>query len=45
MNANGHFFISTTRIRGALALRICSCGFRTTEDDIGRLMGEIEAVA
>jgi len=45
VNANGHFFISTTRIRGALALRICSCGFRTTDDDIRRLMGEIEAAA
>jgi len=44
VNANGHFFISTTRIRGALALRICSCGFRTTEDDIRRLIKEIEAV-
>lgn len=45
VNGNGHFFISTTRIRGALALRICSCGFRTTEDDIRRLLREIEAVA
>lgn len=44
VNANGHFFISTTRIRGALALRICSCGFRTTDDDIRRLIKEIEAV-
>jgi len=45
VNANGHFFISTTRIRGALALRICSCGFRTTEDDIHRLVEEIVAAA
>ncbi len=45
VNAAGHFFISTTRIRGALALRICSCGFRTTEEDIRRLLREIEAVA
>ncbi len=45
VNANGHFFISTTRIRGALALRICTCGWRTTADDIGRLVEEVREAA
>ena len=45
VNGNGNFFISTTRIRGALALRICACGWRTTDGDIERLVGEIGAAA
>ena len=45
VNANGHFFISTTRIRGALALRICTCGWRTTADDIRRLVEEVRGAA
>ena len=45
VNGNGHFFVSTTRLRGALALRICTCGWRTTDEDIEGLIGEIrEAV-
>lgn len=42
INANGRFFLSTTRLRGALALRICCCGHRTTDDDIRALVVEIE---
>jgi len=42
INANGRFFLSTTRLRGVLALRICCCGYRTTEEDIGALVAEIE---
>ncbi|MDH4045355.1 MAG: aminotransferase class V-fold PLP-dependent enzyme [Gemmatimonadota bacterium] len=45
VNADGHFFISTTRIRGALALRICACGWRTTDADIERLVGEVRQAA
>jgi glutamate/tyrosine decarboxylase-like PLP-dependent enzyme len=45
VNAGGHFFISSTRLRGALALRICTCGWRTTDEDIEGLIREIrEAV-
>ena len=45
INANGRFFLSTTRLGGALALRICCCGHRTTAEDIGRLFAEIVAAA
>lgn len=45
VTANGHFFISTTRLRGALALRICTCGWRTTDDDIAGLIGEVREAA
>jgi len=45
VNAGGHYFISSTRLRGTLALRICTCGWRTTDDDIAGLIGEVrEAV-
>lgn len=45
VNNNGRFFLSTTRLRGALALRICCCGYRTTEEDIARLIDEVLAAA
>lgn len=45
VNSNGHFFISTTRLRGALAIRICTCGWRTTNEDIRRLIEEVRAAA
>jgi glutamate/tyrosine decarboxylase-like PLP-dependent enzyme len=45
VNTNGHFFISTTRIRGMLALRICTCGWRTSDEDIRRLLEEIRRAA
>jgi aromatic-L-amino-acid/L-tryptophan decarboxylase len=43
VNAGGRYFISSTRIGGELALRFCTCGWRTTDDDIRRLVDEIEA--
>jgi glutamate/tyrosine decarboxylase-like PLP-dependent enzyme len=45
VNAGGRFFISTTRLRGALALRICTCGWRTTDDDIRGLIAEVRNAA
>jgi hypothetical protein len=45
VNANGRFFISSTRLRGALALRICTCGWRTTDDDIRGLIAEVRGAA
>ena len=39
--ANGRYFISSTRIRGAFALRICVLGFRTTRADIDGLVREV----
>lgn len=40
--SNGRFLISSTRLRGNFSLRICTLGFRTTEDDINALFGEIK---
>lgn len=45
VNAAGRHFISSTRIAGAFALRICPIGFRTTEGDIEALIGEIGGLA
>lgn len=43
VNAAGRFFISTTRLRGAVSLRICPIGFRTTIADVDRLLDDIAA--
>ena len=43
VNAEGRFFLSTTRLHGTLALRICTCGWRTTDEDIRRLVEEVRA--
>jgi aromatic-L-amino-acid/L-tryptophan decarboxylase len=43
VNANGRFFLSTTRLRGRLAIRICTCGWRTEADDIRALVDELTA--
>ena len=43
INRTAHFFISTTRLSGRQALRICCCGWRTTDADIARLVSEAEA--
>jgi glutamate/tyrosine decarboxylase-like PLP-dependent enzyme len=45
VNQNGRFFLSTTRIRGALALRLCTCGWRTTDQDIRALIEEVALAA
>ena len=40
--AEGRFLISSTRLRGAFSLRMCTLGFRTTMDDIRQLFAAIE---
>jgi aromatic-L-amino-acid decarboxylase len=40
--SEGRFLISSTRLRGAFSLRMCTLGFRTTEDDIRELFASIE---
>lgn len=45
VNAGGRFFISSTRIRGALSLRICPIGFRTTREDMAVFVAEVAEVA
>ena len=45
INDTAHYFISTTRLNGALALRICTPGFRTRPKDIEGLIGEIREAA
>jgi glutamate/tyrosine decarboxylase-like PLP-dependent enzyme len=41
INASGRWLISTTRIDGALSLRICPIGFRSTIDDMRELVRAI----
>ncbi len=36
------FLISSTRLRGSFSLRMCTLGFRTTDDDIRGLFASIE---
>ncbi len=40
--AEGRFLISSTRLRGAFSLRMCTLGFRTTMEDIRQLFAAIE---
>lgn len=40
--AGRRFLISPTRLRGNYSLRMCTLGYRTTDDDIRRLFSEIE---
>jgi Glutamate decarboxylase and related PLP-dependent proteins len=40
--AEGRFLISSTRLRGAFSLRMCTLGFRTTMEDIRQLFAGIE---
>jgi glutamate/tyrosine decarboxylase-like PLP-dependent enzyme len=42
VNAEGHFLISSTRLRDSFSLRMCTLGFRTTSDDIRQLFAAIE---
>jgi aromatic-L-amino-acid/L-tryptophan decarboxylase len=39
----GRYFISSTRLRGAFALRACILGFRTAEEDIDGLVESVAA--
>ena len=45
VNAEGRFFISSTRLRGALSLRICILGYRTTEADVRELVSRVIELA
>ena len=38
VNAEGRYFISSTRVRGAFSLRICPIGHRTREHDMRELV-------
>lgn len=40
--SEGRFLISSTRLRGQFSLRMCTLGFRTTQDDIRELFASIE---
>ena len=40
--SEGRFLISSTRLGGSFSLRMCTLGFRTTEDDIRALFEAIE---
>jgi glutamate/tyrosine decarboxylase-like PLP-dependent enzyme len=40
--SEGRFFISSTRLGGRFSLRMCTLGFRTTEEDISDLFGSME---
>lgn len=40
--SGGRFLISSTRLRGRFSLRMCTLGFRTTDDDIRALFAELE---
>ncbi|MEJ7760901.1 MAG: aminotransferase class V-fold PLP-dependent enzyme [Gemmatimonadaceae bacterium] len=40
--AGGSFFISSTRLDGIFSLRMCTLGFRTTDDDIRALFDAVE---
>ena len=40
--SEGRFLISSTRLKGAFSLRMCTLGFRTTMDDIRELFESIE---
>jgi aromatic-L-amino-acid decarboxylase len=42
---DGRYFISSTRLRGAFALRACILGFRTTEEDIDGLVRSVADAA
>jgi aromatic-L-amino-acid decarboxylase len=41
----GHYFISSTRLRGAFSLRACILGFRTAEEDIDGLVRSVANAA
>ena len=44
LSAGGHFMISSTRLRGVYALRVCILSFRTTERDVGALVAELSSL-
>jgi len=44
VSAGGRFMISSTRLRGTYALRVCVLSFRTTEDDVCELIKELSTI-
>lgn len=44
VNATGRYFVSSTRLRGVLSLRLCVLGYRTTHEDVSGVIAEIERV-
>src|SRR5688500_9018642 len=42
---DGRYFISSTRLRGSFALRVCILGFRTAEEDIDGLVRAVAEAA
>ncbi len=42
INAEGHFFLSHTKLRGAFTLRVAIGNLRTTEQDIRDLWEEVQ---
>ena len=45
VNATGFVLMSSTRLRGALSLRLCIPGFRTTEEDVRQVLDLVRATA
>lgn len=45
VNATGRVLVSSTRLRGALSLRLCVAGYRTTEADVAAAVGAAGAAA
>jgi len=45
VNDGGQYLISSTRLKGAFSLRICTPGFRTTRADIEAVLGQVVAAA
>lgn len=41
VNADGRYLISSTRLRGALTLRLCVLGYRTTQADVEGLIDAV----
>ena len=44
LSAGGHFMISSTRLRGVYALRVCILSFRTTAQDVDALVAELSSL-
>ena len=40
--SDGRYLISSTRLRGSFSLRMCTLGYRTTEDDVRGLFDAVE---
>jgi glutamate/tyrosine decarboxylase-like PLP-dependent enzyme len=41
VNGGGLFLVSSTRLRGALSLRVCVLGYRTTADDVAACVAAV----